>query len=172
MLFDEYDRGVCYQIRRIHGLPIVRRRVDDNFYLYDEVMQRLYDMFKNADLIGYKGGTIERNMLNKMCVNSINLEVLGCPKYSLLLSKYGVEQHTCGYHLRNGDVYHCSGHKLPKIGNCFAQICQNTRAIVLLCLRDTSFLINARHCSIHSRHVPAQHSLNNTGFFTYNQEFK
>ena len=112
MLFDEHDRGVCYQIRRIHGLPIVRRRVDENFYLYDEVMQRLCGMFKNADLIGYKGGTIERNMLNKMCVNSINLEVLGCPKYSLLLSKYGVEQHTCGYHLRNGDVYHCSGHEV------------------------------------------------------------
>jgi hypothetical protein len=112
MLFNEYDRGVCYQISRIHGLPIVRQRIDDNFYLYDEVMQRLFDMFKNADLIGYKGGTIERDMLNKMCVNSINLEVLGCPKYSLLLSKYGVEQHTCGYHLHNGVAYHCSGHEV------------------------------------------------------------
>jgi hypothetical protein len=50
-------------------------------------------------------------MLNKMHVNSINLEVLGCPKYSTLLSKYGVLQHDCGYHLRNG-VYHCSGHEV------------------------------------------------------------
>jgi hypothetical protein len=111
LLFDEYDYSVNYQIRKIHGLPIERRRVDDNFYLYVEVMQILYGMFENADLIGYKGGTIERDMLNKMRVNSINLEVLGCPKYITLLSKYGVVQHDCGYHLRNG-VYHCSGHEV------------------------------------------------------------
>ena len=61
-LFDEYDRSVNYQIMKIHGLPIERQRVDGNFYLYVEVMQILYGMFKNADLIGYKGGTIERDM--------------------------------------------------------------------------------------------------------------
>ena len=111
LLFDDYDYSVNYQIRKINGLPIERQRVDDNFYLYVAVMQILYGMFKNADLIGYKGGTIERDMLNKMRVNSINLEVLGCPKYSTLLSKYGVVQHDCGYHLRNA-VYHCSGHEV------------------------------------------------------------
>jgi hypothetical protein len=110
-LFDAYDRSVIYQIRKIHGLPIERRRVDDNFYLYAEVMQILWGVFKNAYLIGYKGGNIERNMLDKMRVKSINLEVLGCPKYSALLSKYGVAQHDCGYHLHSG-VYHCSGHEV------------------------------------------------------------
>jgi hypothetical protein len=67
--------------------------------------------FENAKLVGYKGGTIERDMLNHMPIGAINLEVLGCPKYVTLLDKYGIAQQDCGYHIQNG-VYHCSGHEV------------------------------------------------------------
>ncbi|CAB4029534.1 Hypothetical predicted protein [Paramuricea clavata] len=57
-LFDENDRAVRYQIRVIHSLPIKRRRIDNNFYLYSEIVAMLRKIFQDADLVGYKGGNI------------------------------------------------------------------------------------------------------------------
>ncbi|CAB4033376.1 Hypothetical predicted protein [Paramuricea clavata] len=109
-LFDENDRGVRYQIRVIHGLPIERRRIDDNFYLYSEIIDMLRKIFESADLVGYKGGNIERNLLNMLGISCINMEILGCPKYEYLLSKYDVERECCAYHITG--KYHCSGHEV------------------------------------------------------------
>jgi hypothetical protein len=82
-LFDENDRGVRYQIRVIHGLLIERHRVDNNFYLYHEMINMLRKMFKSADLVAYKGGNIERDLLNMLGVSCINMEIMACPKYEL-----------------------------------------------------------------------------------------
>ena len=112
-LFDENDRGVRYQISVIHGLPIERRRVDNNFYSYYEMLSILRKMFWNADLVGYKGGNIERDLLNRLGVSCINMEIMACPKYEQLLCKYGVKPTVCGYHIKRSDVtYHCSGHEV------------------------------------------------------------
>jgi hypothetical protein len=64
----------------------------------------------NADLVAYKGGDIERNLLNNMGVQCINLEVLTCPKYVDLLTKYGYQQECCPYHIAQS--YHCSRHEV------------------------------------------------------------
>ena len=45
-LFDENDCGVRYQIRVIHGLLIERHRVDNNFYLYHEILKRCVKCLK------------------------------------------------------------------------------------------------------------------------------
>jgi hypothetical protein len=68
-------------------------------------------MFRNADLVGYKGGNIERDLLNMLGVSCINMEIMACPKYEQLLSKYNVEPETCGYHIKRGR-YHCSRHEV------------------------------------------------------------
>jgi hypothetical protein len=65
---------------------------------------------QNADLIAYKGGTIERDLLNSMGFKSINLEILGCERYYQLLTKYGIVAKCCPYHLSG--KYHCSKHKV------------------------------------------------------------
>ena len=111
-LFDENDRGVRYQIRVIHGLPIERHRVDNNFYSYYEMLSILRKMFRNADLVGYKGGNIERDLLNMLGISCINMEIMACPKYEQLLSRYNVEPKTCGYHIKSGRQYHCSRHEV------------------------------------------------------------
>ena len=102
--------AIHYQIQKIHGLPIVREKYDD-FYHYYEVLTLLRQEFmQNADLIAYKGGDIEKKLLNGMGFKSINLEILGCERYDQLLSKYGIAPKCCCYHL-SGD-YHCSKHEV------------------------------------------------------------
>ena len=110
-LFDENDRGVRYQIGVIHGLPIERHRVDNNFYLYHEMINMLRKIFESADLVAYKGGNIERDLLNMLGVSCINMEIMACPKYERLLLKYDVKHDDCGYHIAKGK-YHCSRHEV------------------------------------------------------------
>ena len=110
-LFDENDRGVQYQIRVIHGLPVERHRINNTFYLYHEMMNRLRELFKTDALVAYKGGTIERDLLNKLGVSCINMEIMGCPKYECLLSTYNVKHEDCGQHITRGK-YHCSRHEV------------------------------------------------------------
>ncbi|CAB3987817.1 Hypothetical predicted protein [Paramuricea clavata] len=40
----------------------------------------LRKIFESADLVGYKGGNIERDLLNMLGVSCINMEIMGCPK--------------------------------------------------------------------------------------------
>ena len=109
--FNEKQYTIRYQIRNIHGLPIVRERLTDDFFTLEESMTFLTKEFtSNADLVAYKGGDIERNLLNNMGVHCINLEVLACPKYADLLTNYGYVQECCPYHL--ADTYHCSRHEV------------------------------------------------------------
>ncbi|CAB3978625.1 Hypothetical predicted protein [Paramuricea clavata] len=83
--FNEHCYTIDYQIKKIHGLPIVRKRLTGDFYTLKESMAFLTDEFMcNADLVGYKDGDIERNLLNNMGVRCINLEVLTCPKMAML----------------------------------------------------------------------------------------
>jgi hypothetical protein len=110
-LFDENDRGVQYQIRVILGLPVERHRINNNFYLYHEMIDILRELFKTTDLVAYKGGTIERDLLNMLGISCINLEIMGCPKYECLLSAYNVKHEDCGYHITRGK-YHCSRHEV------------------------------------------------------------
>ncbi|CAB3982344.1 Hypothetical predicted protein [Paramuricea clavata] len=120
-IFYEKHKCVQYQINKIHGLPITRCRdgrdidIPGEYYLYDEVLTNLRRVFWNADLIGYKGGIIERDLLRGIGYDGVNLELLECPRYETLLTKYGARPHTCGKHFE-GYKYHCSGHEVVLFG--------------------------------------------------------
>jgi hypothetical protein len=74
LYFNENSRTVRYQIEHVHGLPVVRERISDDFYMYGEVMDMLVRQFLSlADLVAYKGGTIERDLLSSMGVKSLIL---------------------------------------------------------------------------------------------------
>ena len=104
-------KNVYYQIKYIHGLPLVHRKYNNDFLQYYEMFQVLCEEFMTSgDLVGYKGGTIERNLLNKLGTKGINIELLGCDKYANLITKYGVEPERCKYH--NSGDYHCSRHEV------------------------------------------------------------
>jgi hypothetical protein len=50
-----------------------------------------------ADLVAYKGGVIERDLLKFLGTKGINLEILGCDKYNNLITKYGILPVRCRY---------------------------------------------------------------------------
>lgn len=49
----------------------------------------LYKTFKSPhqDLVGYKGGHVEKDVLNEVNIPSINWEQWGCPKFETLMEK-------------------------------------------------------------------------------------
>ena len=49
----------------------------------------LYKTFKSLhqDLVGYKGGHVEKDVLNELNIPCINLEQWGCPKFETLMEK-------------------------------------------------------------------------------------
>ncbi len=116
-----HTKTVNYQIHKVHGLPIEHDKITNDFYTTDEVYSFLKQHFSKKNvLVAYKGGRIEYDILNELNTKSVNLEVLGCSKYSELISKYNIKQECCCYHL--SDIYHCSGHEVK----VFAQfICEN-----------------------------------------------
>lgn len=67
----------------------------------------LYEQNKNfhCNVVAYKGGTLERNILDKLQIPSFNLEELNCPKYDVLAKLYG-RTFNCNCHVV-GD-FHCS----------------------------------------------------------------
>ena len=114
-------RTVNYQIYKVHGLPIVHNKMTNDFYTIDEVYSFLKQHFFQKNVfVAYKGGRIEYDILSELDTKSVNLEVLGCSKYSELILEYNIKQECCCYHL--SDMYHCSGHEVK----VFAQfICEN-----------------------------------------------
>ena len=60
-------------------------------------------------MVGYKGGHVEKDLLNKLNIPSLNLETLGCPKYDVLRHehlKYTNLSPSCGFH-QDDTRHHC-----------------------------------------------------------------
>jgi hypothetical protein len=113
--FNEKQYCIRYQIENIHGLPIVKKRLTSDFFTLEESMDFLTKEFmSNADLVAYKGGDIERRLLNNMGVGCINLEIFNCPKYVDLLTIYGLVPECCQYRTVDNvlDNVHCSRHEV------------------------------------------------------------
>ena len=69
----------------VHGLTY-RPRYQERAYEYDEVdivLLRLYSQFKTEKrtVVAYKGGHVEKDLLNKLNIPCLDLETWGCAKY-------------------------------------------------------------------------------------------
>ena len=96
-------RQVQYVRRRIHGLQFTPSSFEDaksqEFLKID--VQNLYNTYKSGkrDLVAYKGGHIEKDLLKVLNIPSVNLEDFGCPKvHDLIHQGYGYEVWDCGLH--------------------------------------------------------------------------
>lgn len=109
---DEIPRShtVMYQINRIHGLPIVNTKLNDNYYKESELSSLLLEKIPYNALVAYKGGNIESSLLRSLFRKSINLELLGCEKYDVLKDKYGLLSKCCNQHINTS--YHCSRYEV------------------------------------------------------------
>ena len=87
----------------VHGLTY-RPRYQERAYEYDEVdivLLRLYSQFKTEKrtVVAYKGGHVEKDLLNKLNIPCLDLETWGCPKYEQLKQTIVEPLASCGFHL-------------------------------------------------------------------------
>lgn len=102
-------RTADYVTNRVSGLPFDARPTEgasgsdgapgDVVALY-----RKYRT-KTMGVIGYKGGHVEKDLLERLGIPSVNLEEFGCPKFERLTASDFNPVEGCGFHVRQS---HCA----------------------------------------------------------------
>lgn len=89
-------RTVNHVYRHVHGLRFEAAYKEAALPQRDVegVIRALYQ----DGLIAYKGGHIEKDLLDKIGLPSVNLEDFGCPKADSLWSWGYTTEKSCGYH--------------------------------------------------------------------------
>ena len=112
-LCEKDKRTVNFVINKIHGLsyqPSPQER-GQHPRVIPSMIQDLYGDYSTPDrtLVAYKGGHVEKDLLNKLNIPCLNLETLGCPKYDVLRSqdlKCEKLLPSCGFH-KDDTIHHC-----------------------------------------------------------------
>lgn len=120
--FDD-SKSVAYVTNYIHGIPF--ENFDSEIWMQDDVSHVISAHLKNDHdqpiLVGYKGGTIERNILRKLGFESYNLELINCPKYNDLIKDNRFNSYrnvNCNIHL-SGKIkkLHCAAEEVQVFNN-------------------------------------------------------
>ena len=89
-LYEKDKRTVNFVINKIHGLHYQPspQECGQHPRVIPRMIQDLCRDYSTPDrtLVGYKGGHMEKDLLNKVNIPCLNLETLGCPKYDVLRS--------------------------------------------------------------------------------------
>ena len=111
-LLPSQVKQVVYVTRRIHGLSLTPTHFE-NAKPQDQLpldVTNLYKQYKTNQktVVAYKGGHIEKDLMNKLDFPSVNLEEFCCPKVEELIQMgCGQEVWDCGHHMGTG-IAHCS----------------------------------------------------------------
>lgn len=83
-------KEIDYVTEAVHGILFENR---DNEVMTQEEVAVVVRSFLNQGIhnpqdivVGYKGGTLEKDLLDEMGIRSFNMEFIGCPKYDHLVS--------------------------------------------------------------------------------------
>ena len=76
---QKYQNSFLYCKRNIHHLPFYPKKRIFKCYYARRIIEEFMDI-TGADLVLYKGGNIERNLCNRMGLESYNIEELGVKK--------------------------------------------------------------------------------------------
>ena len=82
------------------------------------------------NLIGYKGGHVERGFLKKLAIPSVDLEEFGCPKFEHLMASGFDPVEGCGFHVRPS---HCAMVECEVLFSWLIKICGTKRDIKSPC---------------------------------------
>lgn len=98
----------------IHGLTLERWPGED-VYSDQSLKLIVQEEYRKAAtdekyLVAYKGGHVEKDILEELDIPCVNLENFGCPKFEHLRHPLKSVVRDCGYHkkLKNGDTAHCA----------------------------------------------------------------
>ncbi|KAI4473192.1 hypothetical protein M0804_015445, partial [Polistes exclamans] len=87
---NESDRRTtCYVTKKVHGIPF--RDFGREKYEQHQVHEELFKLRQahgSELLIAYKGGHIEKDLLNDAYIDCVNLEIFDCPKFNELIKIY------------------------------------------------------------------------------------
>ncbi len=100
--------------RNVHGLSLS----DDNgleLNMVDVIVKKFYTSYKlnSKSVLAYKGGRIEKDLLEKLNIPAVNLEFFGCPKAKDIFPKM-IWLESCGEHNLLRDKTHAHEH-CPKV---------------------------------------------------------
>ena len=116
-LTDKDKRTVQYVKDSVSGLPFYpgRRERSLGVHSQDQVKEDIVSFWNkcqspHAFTVAYKGGTLEKTILDQLRIPSVNLEDFGCPKYEYCNAPH----FDCGCH--KNSYFHCS------VGECYAFI--------------------------------------------------
>ena len=100
-----------YVIRNVHRLPFGVPEGLEAVALdrLGGIVQEFYHRFRTdeAFVLAYKGGCYERDLLGRLNVPCVDLEMYGCPKAEVLFDRLGWLE-SCGNHMITEEAYrHC-----------------------------------------------------------------
>lgn len=92
----------------VHGLSIKPQPQKKDCLSEKDLNKIIYNIYvqnktEEKYVIGYKGGIIERDLLQKLKIPNLNLEDFGCPKYKYLMEP---KIEDCGFHIKFHEM-HC-----------------------------------------------------------------
>ena len=108
---NDKDKSTFHFVcNKIHGLSYQPTQAEHAYHpmLLKSLVKKLYQKHKTntRTVVGYKGGHVEKDLLEKLNIPSLNLETLGCPKYDVLKTQFESLVPSCGFH-KDDKVHHC-----------------------------------------------------------------
>ena len=95
--------------KHVHGLPYraFSREKARPAHEIEKDVRGLYERHRTSErnVVGYKGGHVERDLLNELNIPSHDLEQDGCPPFGRMELLGGVEG--CGHH-KDPSTHHCA----------------------------------------------------------------
>ena len=118
---NQKDRRSCEFVKRnIHKLPLGVPLDTEALPLssLEEIVLHFYESVKKTktSTLAYKGGNLERSLLKRLGIPSVNLESFGCPKAEALFDAL-VWLETCGNHIELNAYHHCAKVEVEAFGN-------------------------------------------------------
>ena len=108
-LNDRDRRTVTYVQKHVTGLPFYPGPRERDVHAQHQVKDDIVTIWRQcqtpqAYTVAYKGGHVEKNLLEQLRIPHVNLEVWGCPKYERCTPC----PFDCGCHDEHFSRFHCS----------------------------------------------------------------
>ena len=102
-------KTVNYCKKYVHGLTLKCLPWEKDLYQVENLRPLLKNVYYSSkrndrNLVAYKGGQVEKEILDELEIPSINLECFGCPRYDELPTSMVRD---CGYHVQMNESIHC-----------------------------------------------------------------
>ncbi|GBN91246.1 hypothetical protein AVEN_243958-1 [Araneus ventricosus] len=96
-------KTIDYVTKHITGLPFHPMENEETapLRLLKCKVIAVHDLYRTDDknVVAYKGGNVEKDLLQQLNIPYLNLEDYGCPKFDILKNQQTYEN--CGYHIRD-----------------------------------------------------------------------